>query len=137
MAGAINRRRPASPQSFGKAERLNSKKLMDELFNKGSSFVLYPFRVYWMKHEQQVPSQVQVLMGVSKKNFASAVHRNRVKRLMRESYRKNKNTLTVTLTSKQENLAVAFIFSDKKLPDFQPVEQKMIAVLTLLSEKIK
>ncbi len=136
MAGAFNRR-PASPQSFGKAERLNSKKLMDELFKKGSSFVLYPFRVYWMKHEQQVPSQMQILMGASKKNFARAVDRNRVKRLMRESYRKNKNTLTVTLPTNPKNLAVAFLFSDKKLPEYQFVEQKMIAALTMLSEKIK
>ena len=136
MAGAINRR-PASPQSFGKAERLNSKKLMDELFNKGSSFVLYPFRVYYLKHEQPVPSQVQVMMGVSKKNFASAVDRNRVKRLMRESYRKNKNIIGVTLSAETKNLAVAFLFSDKKLPEYKFVEQKMIAALNSLTEKIK
>ncbi len=127
----------AQSQSFSKAERLNSKKLMDELFNKGSSFVLYPFRVYWMKHEQPVPSKVQVLISVPKKNFPLAVHRNRIKRLMREAYRKNKLPLHDAVNGMEKNIAVAFLFTDRKLPEYKTVEEKIIAVLNQLSVAVK
>ncbi|GDX52852.1 hypothetical protein LBMAG27_18990 [Bacteroidota bacterium] len=151
----------AQSQSFSKAERLNSKKLMDELFNKGSSFVLYPFRVYWMKHEQPVPSKVQVLISVPKKNFPLAVDRNRIKRLMREAYRKNKFLIIDSMNGNEKNLAVAFLFtgknlspqnltpnpslkqrgmatqkksSVKNLPQYKLVEEKMIEALNQLSK---
>ena len=127
----------AQSQSFSKAERLNSKKLMDELFNKGSSFVLYPFRVYWMKHEQPVPSKIQVLISVPKKNFQLAVHRNRIKRLMREAYRKNKLPLHDVVNGMEKNIAVAFLFTDRKLPEYKLEEEKMIAVLNQLSVVVK
>ncbi len=127
----------AQSQSFSKAERLNSKKLMDELFNKGSSFVLYPFRIFWMKHEQTVPSKVQVLISVPKKNFPLAVDRNRIKRLMREAYRKNKLPLHDAINDIEKNIAVAFLFTDRKLPEYKLVEEKMIAVLNQLSVAVK
>lgn len=127
----------AHSQSFSKAERLNSKKLMDELFNKGSSFVLYSFRVYWMKHEQPVPSKVQVLISVPKKNFPLAVDRNRIKRLMRESYRKNNSSLINSMIGIEKNVVVAFLFADKRLPEYKLVEEKMIAVLNQLSLEVK
>lgn len=124
----------AQSQSFSKAERLNSKKLMDELFNKGSFFVLYPFRVYWMKHEQPVLSKVQVLISVPKKKFPLAVDRNRIKRLMREAYRKNKFLITDSVNCMEKNIAVAFLFTDRKLPEYKLVEEKMIESLNQLSK---
>ncbi|MEY3437046.1 MAG: hypothetical protein RL335_1502, partial [Bacteroidota bacterium] len=34
--------------TFTKEERLCSQKLLDELYHKGSSFLLYPFSVIWL-----------------------------------------------------------------------------------------
>ena len=103
----------AKPQTFNKAERLSSKKLTDELFNKGSSFVLYPFRVYWMACEMTEP--YQVMITVSKKHFPLAVHRNRIKRLMREAFRKNKFILIDAVAESKKKYTVGFLFIDKKL----------------------
>ncbi|HAP00811.1 MAG TPA: ribonuclease P protein component [Bacteroidetes bacterium] len=127
----------ATPQTFKKAERLTSKKIMDELFNRGSSFVLYPFRVGSIEHDYNVPSKVQVLISVPKKNFPLAVHRNRIKRLIREAYRKNKFLLIEKRSSTKKNLAFSIVFTDKKLPDYFLVEEKIIALLTQLSRQIK
>src|ERR1700749_1277352 len=76
--------------TFKKEERLCNKRLIDELFHNGSSFLCYPFKASWLlaADEQSVP--VQILFSVSKKRFKRAVDRNRIKRCIREAYRINK-----------------------------------------------
>ena len=80
--------------SLPKSERLYKKKDIQELFDKGSSFYLYPFRIFVQKQSEQ--NIHQVLFSVSKKNFKKAVDRNRIKRRMREAYRLNKGALPAT-----------------------------------------
>lgn len=112
--------------TFPKSERLNSKKLIEELFNEGSYFYLYPFKVTYLKMEEV--GQPQVLFSVSKRKFKSAVTRNRIKRLMKEAYRLNKN---VHLNS---SLVVAFIYTPEDLPQFQLLNKKIGKALQKLSQ---
>ena len=72
-----------------KAERLNSKILIEKMFAGGSkSFSIFPIRVVYMPVEQgEAPASI--LISVSKRRFKRAVKRNRVKRQVREAYRKN------------------------------------------------
>ena len=63
-----------------KAERLNSKILIEKMFAGGSkSFSIFPLRVVYMPVENQ-DVQASILLSVSKKRFKRAVKRNRVKR---------------------------------------------------------
>ena len=56
------------------------------------SFSIFPIRVVYMPIEQgEVPATI--LISVSKRRFKRAVKRNRVKRQIREVYRKNKQPL--------------------------------------------
>jgi ribonuclease P protein component len=64
-------------------------------------------------------------VSVSKRNFKHSVDRNRIKRLLREAYRLHKYTLLEKLQTQNKSLEVFFVFTDKTLPDFAVVEDKM------------
>lgn len=119
-----------------KAERLNSKTLIDKLFVGGSkSFSIFPLRVVYMSLEEQGAVPVSILVSVSKKRFKRAVKRNRVKRQIREAYRMNKQTLCQTLSDKQQSLAIAFIYLSDRLVPSEEIEEKMKTILARIAEK--
>lgn len=75
---------------------------------------------------------VKAGVSVSSRNFKKAVDRNRVKRLLREAYRLNKASLVRHAQEKQQQLAIFIIYTDKTLPDFTTVNQKMQVALNKL-----
>ncbi|TAF45806.1 MAG: ribonuclease P protein component [Sphingobacteriales bacterium] len=80
-------------KTFCKEERLCSKVLLDALYAKSSSFLVYPYRVSWLLSMQPQLFPAKVVIGVSKKKFKRSVDRNLIKRKTREAYRKNKQEL--------------------------------------------
>ncbi len=120
-----------------KEERLKSKILIEKMFAGGTSrsFSIFPLRVVYMPvDEQEVPASI--LVSVSKKRFKRAVKRNRVKRQVREAYRKNKHELLKLLEDKEQRLVIAFIYlSDELVPSFQ-LEDKMKTLLARICEKV-
>lgn len=86
--------------SYPKIEKLKSKKIIDLLFSEGKSVGKYPLRLVYVQHdfEENVPLKMGV--SVSKKYFKKAVDRNYYKRLLRESYRLNKQLLVENLDKK-------------------------------------
>ena len=123
-----------SPVSYTlkKAERLCSKKVIDKLFAEGESFLAFPIKVVFKITELPHPVPVQTGFSVSKKIFKRAVKRNRIKRLMREAYRLNKQMLTPH--AEKQQMAVFFIFIGKELPTFVQVEKAMKKALYKLSD---
>ena len=107
--------------SFKKAERLNSKKLIKELFNKGSSFYLYPFKVIYLSDPSDTPN-TQVLISVSKRNFKKAVDRNKIKRRIKEAYRLNKGQLNTP-----HSILIAYIYTSREILSFQEIQNKIIS----------
>jgi len=96
--------------TFRKEERLSREKLIQELFDKGSSFYLFPFKVFVMPNPDQAYPVHQVMISVSKRNFKRAADRNLLKRRIREAYRLNK-----VLLPAQNKLLIAYIYSVKDI----------------------
>ncbi len=117
--------------TLGKTERLKSRKLIEEVFSSRQSFNIFPFRVFYLFiNVSAIP--LQAGFGVSTKIFKKAVDRNRVKRLMREAYRLQKNTLQELLAEKNLNLIIFIIYSGKELPDLALVTEKIMISLQRL-----
>ena len=127
----------ASP-TFNKRERIVSKKLIEQLFSKGSSFSIsaFPLRIVVMETARvtdDVP--VQVLVSVSKRHFKHAVDRNRVKRQIREAYRHHKQILTERV-QQQQTLAIAFIWLADGLHESATVEKSVRILLGKAAERL-
>jgi ribonuclease P protein component len=117
--------------SLKKHEILRSKNNIKELFDNGSSFFLYPFKVYFLPNSSLNTNQV--LFSVPKKYFKKAVDRNLIRRRMREVYRLNKSTL-VTDLEKSLSFSIALIYISKlKLP-FEDIEFKLKQVFVRLNK---
>ena len=126
--------------TLGKEERLKSRKQIEHLFDKGKSFVVSPFRVYFIVNSE-LPIQrngggLKFGAGVSAKNFKKAVYRNRIKRLTREAWRLQKNEIRDMVKETQRQLNVFFIYTGKELPDFTTVKDKVAIALKKLADKI-
>jgi len=119
---------------FKKEERLCSKKLLDELFRNGSSFLLYPFRVVHLPVADPV-NLAQVVVGVSKRKFKRSVDRNLLKRRIREAYRLNKEDLLYSfLQDNSLQVIFAIHFIGKEIADYQFIEKKLKLALVQLTK---
>ena len=126
--------------NLGKDERLKSRKQIENLFDKGKSFVVTPFRVYFIMNTELLihkgENGLKFGTGVSAKNFKKAVDRNRIKRLTREAWRLQKNEIRDKVKETQRQLNVFFIYTGKELPDFTTVKDKVAIALKKLADKI-
>ena len=122
-------------QQLPKSERLSGKINLDNLFTKGSSFIEYPLRIVYIITERTDASTVKILPGVSKKRFKKAVDRNRIKRLIRESYRLNKAEITDHFHRQNKCIHIAFFCISPDLPEFGLVQKKMKNALSRIIEK--
>ena len=126
-------------ETFTKAERLCSKKLIDELFGGGSaSMAAFPLRAVYrfspMKEDCSVP--VSVLISVPKKRLHHAVDRNRMKRQIREAYRHNKQSLWTRLSEQQRCLNLAFVcISEEPCPSYK-VDNSVKKILRRIEESL-
>lgn len=121
-----------------KAERLYSKIVIEKMFAGGTSrsFSVFPLRaVYMSVDRQEVPASI--LISVPKKRFKRAVKRNRVKRQIREAYRKNKDGLWQALEEKEQGMAVAFIYLSNELFSSAEIENKVKILLARIAEKLE
>jgi len=71
--------------TYGKHEKLKSRKLIEEVFTKGQVVKAYPIRLHYLIHDNEEYSPLQAGVSVSKRNFKRAVDRNRVKRLLKRT----------------------------------------------------
>jgi len=147
--------------TWNKAEKLKSRKRIDQVFKRGKSFSLFPFKVFFVvtpavsssganaapapiptgvaaaapvssRLPTGGPAVVQAGFGAGSRHFKKAVDRNRIKRLCREAYRLQKQPLVDHLASRGRTLAVFFVYIGKDLPDYQTVTGKIGVILKKL-----
>src|SRR6478609_3434958 len=96
--------------TFRKSEHLKSEILIKELFSKGSSFHLYPFRIIHKPLPNPKEPVHQVLFSVPARSFKMAVDRNKLKRRTKEAYRLHKSTVKLNTP-----LIIGFVYSAKEI----------------------
>lgn len=121
--------------TLGKDERLKSRKAIDLLFKEGKSFSMFPFRVVYQKSAGVAEAKpLQAAFSVSKRYFKKSVSRNRIKRLMREAYRLQKNELQNSLQQHNQQMIVFLMYTGNELPEHQLVVEKIAAVIKRLQK---
>ena len=125
-------------EGLPKSQRIYKKKAVQTLFEEGKGFSLYPFRVivHLYDAENQEDAIPRILVSVSKKRFHHAFKRNRVKRLIRESWRKNKAELLKLCQANNKTLDVALVYNATVILTYQEIEGKMKQVVERLVEKL-
>ena len=119
--------------SFSEKEKNKSKKTIEKLFEEGRSLSAFPLRLVYLGTTFEDEVIVKTGVSVSKRNFKLAVDRNRIKRLMREAYRLNKNTYFNNMTTPY---ALMILYIGKEKPDYHGIESAMKQLLKKFSEAI-
>lgn len=127
----------ASPKryTFSKEEKLCSKKVIQELFQKGSCITFYPFRIIYTLTDVEQPLWPQLLFSVPKRNFKKATERNLIKRRCKEAYRLNKYYLSGTdkATHSLKIKEIAIIYTAKEIIPYNFIEKKLSLALQRLA----
>ena len=111
---------------FSKGERLCNYHRIQKLFQEGNSLKKYPIKLLYLAVDSQEINN-QVLISVPKRKVRRAVHRNRIKRLIRESYRKQKSLLS-------SSYSLAFVYMGTEEISYTQVSQLVDALLKQLLE---
>ncbi|MFY8025332.1 MAG: ribonuclease P protein component [Sediminibacterium sp.] len=122
-----------SSNTYSKQEKLKSRKALEQLFAKGKSFSVFPIKVFYTVSDDL--NGVHAGVGVSSRIFKKAHDRNRVKRLLREVYRTQKQPLYLAVANHQQ-LNVFFLYIGKELPVFSELQVAMGKTLEKLIRKI-
>lgn len=126
---------PIYRHTFRKAERLCNKKLITEVFEKGNSFYIKPFKTLWIDTTLSTSVPAQLLITVPKRYMRDSWQRNSIKRLIREAYRLNKNPFYSILQQKQKQCALAIVYTGRKIITAAETESAIILILCRLSEE--
>ena len=107
-----------------KRHLLKDKITIATLFKNGEKFTKSPVTILIIPQDKH-----KVLFSVSKKQFARAVDRNKIKRQMRAIYFKNKELF---IEKPLKNMA--FIYFGKELIPFSNLEKTMIELIKRLNK---
>jgi ribonuclease P protein component len=119
--------------TYPKKEKLKSKTRITQLFAEGKTLTVFPIKLIYLKVDKQ-DALIQAGVAVPKKNFKSAVSRNHLKRLLRESYRLNK---AVVFNNTEDKFTFLFLYLGKEALPFEAVQRKMVLLLKKFNATIQ
>lgn len=123
-------------ETFKKNERLCSKKSIDLLFNSGNSFFVYPFKVKWIETSLNYGSPAEIMIVIPKKYSKKAVERNKIRRIIKEVYRKSKHLLYDPLEKNNKKVFVALLYIGKEFHNYHYIEEKINVILQRLINSV-
>lgn len=117
--------------TLGKKQRLKSLKLIREILSERRSVASFPLRMCWREVEKE--KNTVAAFFVPKKHYRHAVDRNRIKRLMRETYRTSREK---NLEKYDRSFAFIFLWTGREVPYFAEVKARMGKVFARWHEKL-
>ena len=108
---------------YSKTEKLKSRKTIELLFTEGKSVGKFPLRLVFIENKVDISEKLKFGVSVSKKHFKNAVDRNYFKRVLRESYRLNKQILLENVDAKY---CFMFFYQTKDRLSYLEIEAKTI-----------
>jgi len=123
---------PKKPFGLPKAYRIKRRKIFEKILSEGDSVFVYPYKLFYVSTPLPEDVPFQVAFGVSKKRFKKAVRRNRVKRLMRESFRLEQKGLPEGVP-----LAILIVYVGKEEEPWRFMRERMRRLLEKLREKFQ
>ena len=109
--------------TFPKHQKLKSRKDIKALFEEGKIVTKYPVKLLWLPLDQQ---DTRAGFAVAKRNFKSAVTRNKIKRLMREAYRLQKQEIQ---GQDKKTFTLLFLYIGKDVASFKTIDKAMLGAL--------
>lgn len=116
---------PAAGTTLGKEERLAARDLISAVVKNGRSVNVAPFRLVGLITELGTDSTAQVAFAIPKRNVKRAVVRNRIRRLMREAYRTEKERLQAPLRAAGKQCAWLFVYQGRTPVDLDETRRKI------------
>ena len=123
-------------EGLPKYERICRDADIQALFDKGEGMTVYPYRVVFLfRNNENRPVTCRILVSVSKKRFHHAFKRNRVKRLIRESWRKNKAPLYEICRKDNISVDVALVYTATVIHSYEEMYDKTKKTVNELIKK--
>ena len=125
------------PFGFPRSERLNSRKVIEELLASGSTISCYPFKLFFRQKHEAGP--VQIAISIPKKRIKKAVSRTLIKRRIREVYRQEKGNLHQACQDVYGNkgsLDLFLIYTSSQVLEYFRLEAALKELISTLCNKI-
>lgn len=118
---------------LSRSERLRTLGAIRRLFTEGESGFVYPFRYMWYVESDLEPS-VEVLFSVPKKYHKRANKRNLLRRRTKESYRLQKELLTLHVGN--SNLDLALVYSAREVLPSKKINHALRRILESIAQQL-
>ncbi|MBJ04612.1 MAG: ribonuclease P protein component [Flavobacteriales bacterium] len=107
-----------------------SQKRINQLYNNGDRLFTKSLIVIYeiIKNENEIKKPI---ISVPKKKIKKAVHRNYIKRILREIFFINKD-----FYSNQKSLNIIIIYNSTYLIDFNKLSKELLPLFTVLKKKL-
>jgi len=110
---------------FPSKYKLKSKLAIEKLFKEGKTIKNFPLKLVFLSYEFD-DSNLKIGFSVPKKLFKKAVDRNRLKRMMREVFRNNKEAI---FRHFENSTAIMLIYMHNEKIDLKEMEEKYFQLL--------
>lgn len=121
---------------FKRNRHLKSKVTIDQIFSSGKVITHSPLRLVFLEVDSSKKPGIEAMISVPKRQFKLAVSRNRIRRLISESYRLNTAHLHQKMIDQNRQIAIAIIYIGRKEIRWSKLHQVMEGLAIELDSKL-